>query len=163
MLGTSFRFATLATDMSGFAQIPAGSKGHCTNEFDFTGISGKSKYAIELPGQMEGDFTLKASPDLVSWSPCGGTTAIMNMNTQCYISPTRDQALIAVCYPFFFPLFLCVFWQLELSVLTSVCCAANRSIASAARSPSTCRSTGGSVSAVKRVDAGRRCESEQLD
>lgn len=32
----------------------------------------------------------------------GGTTAIMNMNTQCNISPTREQALIAV-WPFFCP------------------------------------------------------------
>lgn len=83
--------------MSGFAQIPQGSKGLCTNTFDFTGIQGQSYYSLALPGPKEGPFTLKASPDIVSWSPCGGTTAIMNMNSQCNISPTKDQALIAVC------------------------------------------------------------------
>lgn len=91
-----FSFSTLATDMSGFAQIPEGSKGLCTNTFDFTGISGKTTYELELVGEIEGAFTLSADPDVVSWSPCGGTTAIMNMNTQCNISPTKDAALIAV-------------------------------------------------------------------
>ncbi|KAK3307557.1 uncharacterized protein B0T15DRAFT_394677 [Chaetomium strumarium] len=91
-----FQFATLATDMSGFAQIPQGSKGLCTNTFDFTGVQGKTSYSLALPGEREGPFTLSANPDVVSWSPCGGTTAIMNMNTQCNISPTRQPALIAL-------------------------------------------------------------------
>jgi hypothetical protein len=90
------RFSTLATDMSGFAQIPSGARGLCTNTFDFTGIQGQSYYSLSLPGAREGPFTLKANPDIVSWSPCGGTAAIMNMNTQCNISPTQQQALIAV-------------------------------------------------------------------
>ena len=80
--------------MSGFTQIPAGSKGLCTNTFDFTGIQGQSSYSLSLPAPREGPFTLKASRDIVSWSTCGSTTAIMNMNTQCDISPTKDQALI---------------------------------------------------------------------
>jgi hypothetical protein len=85
--------------MSGFAQIPEGSKGLCTNTFDFTGVQGKTSYSLALPGEREGPFTLSANPDVVSWSPCGGTTAIMNMNTQCNISPTRQPALIAVSIP----------------------------------------------------------------
>jgi hypothetical protein len=84
--------------MSGFAQIPSGARGLCTNTFDFTGIQGQSYYSLSLPGAREGPFTLKANPDIVSWSPCGGTAAIMNMNTQCNISPTREQALIAVSF-----------------------------------------------------------------
>ncbi|KAK0724417.1 hypothetical protein B0H67DRAFT_632102 [Lasiosphaeris hirsuta] len=91
-----FQFATLATEMRGFAQIPKGSRGTCTNVFDFTGESGQTQYSISLPGEREGPFSLKADPDLVSWSPCGGTTAILNQNTQCNISPTQSQALIAV-------------------------------------------------------------------
>jgi hypothetical protein len=82
--------------MSGFAQIPKGSRGLCTNTFDFTGIQGQSYYSVALAGEREGPFTLSADPDVVSWSPCGGTSAIMNMNTQCNISPTREAALIAV-------------------------------------------------------------------
>lgn len=85
--------------MSGFAQIPKGSRGLCTNTFDFTGIQGQSYYSVALAGEREGPFTLSADPDVVSWSPCGGTSAIMNMNTQCNISPTREAALIAVCAP----------------------------------------------------------------
>ncbi|KAK1834956.1 hypothetical protein QBC39DRAFT_299794 [Podospora conica] len=91
-----FQFATLATEMSGYAQVPKNTRGVCTNTFDFTGIQGQTNYAISLAGEREGPFTLKAEPDVVSWSPCGGTTAIMNMNTQCSISPTQNQALIAV-------------------------------------------------------------------
>lgn len=82
--------------MKGFAQIPAGSRGLCSNTFDFTGADGQSAYTLLLPGEREGPFSLEADPDVTSWSPCGGTTSIMNMNTQCYISPTRSQALIAV-------------------------------------------------------------------
>jgi hypothetical protein len=93
---TTSRFSTLATDMKGFAQIPAGARGTCTNTFDFTGLQGQVNYAIVLEGAREGPFSLKANPDMASWSPCGGTTAIMNMNTQCNISPTQQQALIAV-------------------------------------------------------------------
>ncbi|KAK3328757.1 hypothetical protein B0H66DRAFT_539298 [Apodospora peruviana] len=91
-----FQFATLATDMRGFAQIPKGAKGLCTNTFDFTGVAGQTSYSVSLPGQREGPFSLTADPDVTSWSQCGGTTSIMNMNTQCNISPTQQQALIAV-------------------------------------------------------------------
>ncbi|KXX76652.1 hypothetical protein MMYC01_207283 [Madurella mycetomatis] len=91
-----FQFATLATDMQGFAQIPKGSRGLCTNTFDFTGEDGSSVYTVYLPGEREGPFKLSADPDVTSWSQCGGRTSIMNMNTQCYISPTQSQALIAV-------------------------------------------------------------------
>lgn len=93
---SGFQFSTVTTDMRGFAQIPAGARGQCTNSFDFTGIQGQVNYGISLPGAREGPFNLQANPDIVSWSPCGGTTAIMNMNTQCNISPTQSQALIAV-------------------------------------------------------------------
>jgi hypothetical protein len=91
-----FQFSTLTTDMKGFAQIPANARGRCTNTFDFTGVTGQANYAINLNGEIEGPFDLKADPDIISWSPCGGTTAIMNMNTQCNISPTQLPALIAV-------------------------------------------------------------------
>ncbi|KAK4221485.1 hypothetical protein QBC38DRAFT_491960 [Podospora fimiseda] len=91
-----FQFATLATSFAGFAQIPKGARGLCTNTFDFTGVAGSSSYSISLVGQREGPFALSADPDITSWSPCGGTTSIMNMNTQCNISPTQSQALIAV-------------------------------------------------------------------
>lgn len=98
----NFRFATLATDMQGFAQIPKGSRGLCTNTFDFTGEDGSSVYTVYLPGEREGPFKLSADPDVTSWSQCGGRTSIMNMNTQCYISPTQAQALIAVRIHFSF-------------------------------------------------------------
>ncbi len=82
--------------MKGFAQIPADTRGRCTNTFDFTGIQGQVSYVINLDGEREGPFDLVSNADIVSWSPCGGSTAIMNMNTQCNISPTQKQALIAV-------------------------------------------------------------------
>jgi len=91
-----FQFATLATEMRGFAQIPRGSRGTCSNTFDFTGVPGQTVFSISLVGEKEGPFSLKADPDLVSWSPCGGTSNILNLNSQCNISPTQSQALIAV-------------------------------------------------------------------
>lgn len=85
--------------MAGFAQIPAGSRGLCTNTFDFTGVRGQVVYSVALPGPREGPFDLFSNPDIVSWSPCGGISAILNMNTQCNLSPTHAEALIAVCCP----------------------------------------------------------------
>ncbi|KAK4236693.1 hypothetical protein C8A03DRAFT_16688 [Achaetomium macrosporum] len=91
-----FQFSTLNTAMTGFAHIPSGVEGQCQNTFDFTGAPSQAKYGITLDGERDGRFSLSADPDLVTWSPCGGSTAIFNMNTQCWISPTEKQALIAV-------------------------------------------------------------------
>lgn len=83
-------------DLRGYAFLPAGTQGQCSNTFDFTGASGDVTYGVSLKGAREGAFSLSANPDVVVWSPCGGSTAILNMNTQCSISPTQDRALIAV-------------------------------------------------------------------
>ena len=90
--------------MRGFAQLPSNTRGVCSNTFDFTGLQGQqSSYSLTLNGPREGPFSLKADPDAVKWSPCGRTTtSILNMNTQCNISPTQNQALIAVSFFWFF-------------------------------------------------------------
>ncbi|EAQ85468.1 predicted protein [Chaetomium globosum CBS 148.51] len=90
------RFSTINANMKGYAFLPAGTEGQCDNTFSFTGASGEVNYGIDLKGAREGAFSLSANPNVVSWSPCGGSTAILNMNTQCFISPTDDRALIAV-------------------------------------------------------------------
>lgn len=83
--------------MVGFAEIPAGAKGQCTNTFSFTGNGAEHvDYSIKLPGKYSGNFDLRSHPGIMSWSPCGGSTAILNMNTACNISPTHLPALIAV-------------------------------------------------------------------
>jgi hypothetical protein len=96
------RFSIMATDMLGFAEIPSGAKGTCKNTFSFTGQTSsggidKVDFNLDLPGRYSGDFDLHADPGIFSWSPCDGSTAILNMNTQCSISPTSQSALIAVC------------------------------------------------------------------
>ena len=84
--------------MQGFSEIPKGVKGTCLNVFSFTGGSGTATFKQNL-GPSDGDFDLKSDPALASWSPCGGSTAILNMNTQCSIAPTHLPALIAVGFP----------------------------------------------------------------
>ncbi|KAK3180432.1 hypothetical protein K4F52_008160 [Lecanicillium sp. MT-2017a] len=91
-----FQFSILDTDMIGFAEIPHGAKGKCTNTFSFTGNPERVDYALNLPGKYSGNFDLQSNPGILSWSPCGGSTAILNMNTACSISPTHLPALIAV-------------------------------------------------------------------
>jgi hypothetical protein len=91
-----FQFSTINADMRGYAFLPAGAEGQCLNTFSFTGAQGEVNYGINFRGAREGAFSLSANSDVVSWSPCGGSTAILNMNTQCSISPTKDRALIAV-------------------------------------------------------------------
>ncbi|KAL3952358.1 hypothetical protein ACCO45_012301 [Purpureocillium lilacinum] len=93
---SGFQFSILDTDMIGFAEIPKGVKGQCSNVFSFTGGNPPVTYAINLVGKYSGNFDLHSSPGIESWSPCGGSTAILNMNTACNISPTHLPALIAV-------------------------------------------------------------------
>ncbi|KND91696.1 hypothetical protein TOPH_03873 [Tolypocladium ophioglossoides CBS 100239] len=94
---SGFQFSVLETDMFGFAEIPAGAYGQCTNTFSFTGNGAEHvDYSIKLPGQYSGNFDLQSRPGILSWSPCGGSTAILNMNTACNINPTNRPALIAV-------------------------------------------------------------------
>ncbi len=81
--------------MSGYASISSGAKGYCSNTIDFTGDSREATYDLNLSGGA-GPFSLSANPDLVLWSPCGSGTAILNMNTQCSVSPPEKSALIAV-------------------------------------------------------------------
>ena len=92
----------MATDMIGYAEIPDGARGSCKNTFSFTGQTSaggidKVDFDLALDGHYSGDFDLHADPGIFSWSPCDGSTAILNMNTQCAISPTTQDALIAVC------------------------------------------------------------------
>ncbi|SPO05167.1 uncharacterized protein DNG_07853 [Cephalotrichum gorgonifer] len=97
-----FQFAVMGTDMLGYAEIPDGASGFCKNTFSFTGQTSsggidKVDFEVALDGHYSGDFDLHADPGIFSWSPCDGSTAILNMNTQCAISPTTQDALIAVC------------------------------------------------------------------
>jgi len=92
-----FQFTVMDTTMSGFAQIPKGAKGQCKNTFTFTGSPlNKSSYDVNLKGAYSGDFDLRSDPSILSWSPCTGSTAILNMNTQCSLSPTNLPSLIEV-------------------------------------------------------------------
>ncbi|KAK2591882.1 hypothetical protein QQS21_010434 [Conoideocrella luteorostrata] len=94
---SGFQFSILDTDMIGFAEIPAGARGQCTNTFSFTGNGAEHvDYTIKLPGQYSGNFDLESRAGIASWSKCGGSTAILNMNTACNLSPTHLPALIAV-------------------------------------------------------------------
>ncbi|KAL2120096.1 hypothetical protein VTJ04DRAFT_4122 [Mycothermus thermophilus] len=91
-----FSLATTTTNLHGYALIPSGVTGQCSTTVDFTGVPGQSEYSVTLKGARSGAFSLQANPDIVQWSPCGGSTAILNINNQCWISPTEKQAIIAV-------------------------------------------------------------------
>ncbi|CEJ81086.1 Putative Secreted protein [[Torrubiella] hemipterigena] len=94
---SGFQFSVIDTDMIGFAEIPAGVSGQCINTYSFTGNGAEHvDYKIPLDGPYSGNFDLQSRPGIYSWSPCGGSTAILNMNTACNISPTGKPALIAV-------------------------------------------------------------------
>jgi len=91
-----FQFSILETTTRVFAQIPRGAKGDCDAFFFFTGQN-QIKFPHPLLGPINGENReLHANPGIVSFSPCGGSTAILNMNTQCSLRPTHLPALIAV-------------------------------------------------------------------
>ncbi|KAK8149537.1 hypothetical protein G3M48_006586 [Beauveria asiatica] len=92
-----YQFSVLDTNMIGFAEIPKGAQGKCTSTFSFTGTGGRHvEYSMAMLGLYRGYFDLMSHPSSGSWSPCGGSTAILNMNTACTINPTHLPALIAV-------------------------------------------------------------------
>ncbi|KAM3435263.1 hypothetical protein MY4824_004988 [Beauveria thailandica] len=92
-----YQFSVLDTNMIGFAEIPQGAQGKCTSTFSFTGTGGRHvEYSMAMLGLYRGYFDLMSHPSSGSWSPCGGSTAILNMNTACTINPTHLPALIAV-------------------------------------------------------------------
>ena len=83
--------------MIGFAEIPSGVHGQCINTYSFTGNGAEHvDYKLPLDGPYSGNFDLQSQPGIASFSPCGGSTAILNMNTACNITPTNQPALIAV-------------------------------------------------------------------
>ncbi|KAK4184381.1 secreted protein [Podospora australis] len=91
-----FQVSTRTTSLRGYAQLPSGASGQCSSTFDFTGASGSSTYTTDLDGPRQGSFEVTASANAQRWSSCGGTTAIMNVNTQCSISPTSQNAQITI-------------------------------------------------------------------
>lgn len=93
------RLSTLTTDLRGYADIPSDTKGQCQNTIYFSGEPQKASYGVTLPGGYSGGFSLRSDPDILVWSPCRGSTAILNVNTQCSISSTEKRGLIAVCPP----------------------------------------------------------------
>jgi len=93
---SGFQFSILDTEMKGYREIPAGVTGQCSNVFSFTGSDGSATFSLPLPGPSSGSFDLKSDPAIASWSPCGGQTAILSMNTQCNLHPTSLPALVAV-------------------------------------------------------------------
>ncbi|RDA94932.1 hypothetical protein CP533_0095 [Ophiocordyceps camponoti-saundersi (nom. inval.)] len=92
-----FQFRLIGTDMSGYASIPNGIEGRCTNSFSFAGNSGdRIEYITTFRGPNSGRFDLQSSPGLSTWSSCGANGSILNLNTECELEPTNHRALIAV-------------------------------------------------------------------
>ena len=91
-----WQLSAQTTNSKGYVRIPDGNSGYCSNSFWFTGDSGEATDSIDFSGPQDGSFDLISNGGASLWSSCGATTAILNMNTQCYISATRDPAIISV-------------------------------------------------------------------
>jgi hypothetical protein len=87
--------------MLGHAQIPAGVTGQCKNTFAFTDdLADQVDFTLTLPGPVNEDFDLHGDTGIFTWSTCGDSDAILNMNTECSINPTNEAAEITVSQPF---------------------------------------------------------------
>ncbi|RYP63006.1 hypothetical protein DL771_009491 [Monosporascus sp. 5C6A] len=93
---SGYQFSILETSVKGFAQIPKYAKGHYDNTFSFTGQKEQVNFGFDLMGKYEGPFDLQSNPAIIAWSPCSGSTAILNMNTQYSLSPAHLPAFITV-------------------------------------------------------------------
>jgi len=88
---TTCRFSIFETRFSGYASLPAGETGTCRAAYTFSGDnSQEAVFTKSVAGPYEDNYQLLAGIGLESFSKCGGTTAILNVNSEIRITPANS-------------------------------------------------------------------------
>lgn len=83
----------LQTDLDGYANLERGVNATAITDFIFTGGRGHPKWRMDLHGPFSDTFDLTADPNLIVSSPCGASSAILNINTAISLNPLAPSAV----------------------------------------------------------------------
>lgn len=79
------------TTFSGYAGLASGQTGTCRAAYSFSGGSGSVAAQKTIRGPVETNYEMNEKVDLITWSLCGDSTAILNVNSEVRISPTSSS------------------------------------------------------------------------
>ncbi|SPO07641.1 uncharacterized protein DNG_10336 [Cephalotrichum gorgonifer] len=80
------------TTFTGFAALAAGQTGTCRAAYSFSGGGASVAAQKTIRGPVETNYEMNEQVDIITWSPCGDHTAILNVNSEVRISPQTTQA-----------------------------------------------------------------------
>jgi len=85
---SGYQFSIIESRFQGYASLPSGETGTCRAAYTFSGDNSQEVvFQKNIAGLYEDNFELIAGVGVESWSKCGGTTAILNVNSEVRITP----------------------------------------------------------------------------
>ncbi|KAL2267962.1 hypothetical protein VTJ83DRAFT_5239 [Remersonia thermophila] len=97
-----YQFSIIETRFQGYASLAAGQTGTCRAGYTFAGDNSQEVvFQKNLASPYEDNYNLLAGVGIESFSPCGRTTAILNVNSEIRITPinTPSRGVMTVSAP----------------------------------------------------------------
>jgi len=91
-------FSIIDTTFSGYAGLASGQRGTCRASYSFSGSQQSTAAQMTISGPADQNYEMNKSVDVISWSPCGDFSAIMNVNSEIRIAPitTPNKGVMTV-------------------------------------------------------------------
>lgn len=90
---SGYQMSIIETRFQGYASLPAGQTGTCRAAYTFSGDTGQEVvFQKNLASPYEDNYNMLAGVGIESWSRCGGTTAILNVNSEIRITPLNTPS-----------------------------------------------------------------------
>lgn len=85
------RFSIVETRFQGYASLAAGQTGTCRAGYTFSGDSSQEVvFQKNIVAPHEDNYNMLAGVGIESWTKCGGSTAILNVNSEVRITPVTS-------------------------------------------------------------------------
>ena len=85
------RFSIVETRFQGYASLAAGQTGTCRAGYTFAGDSSQEVvFQKNIVAPHEDNYNMLAGVGIESWTKCGGSTAILNVNSEVRITPVTS-------------------------------------------------------------------------
>lgn len=97
------RFSVIETRFTGYASLSEGQTGTCRAGYTFAGDSTQEVvFQKNILAPYEDNYNMIAGVGVESFSRCGGTTAILNVNSEIRITPisTPNRGTMTVRNPY---------------------------------------------------------------
>ncbi|KAK3338695.1 hypothetical protein B0H65DRAFT_560127 [Neurospora tetraspora] len=86
--GFTFQMSIIETRFIGYASLTEGQTGTCRAGYTFTGDSSQEVvFQKNLASPYDDNYSMLAGVSVQSWSRCGASTAILNVNSEVRIAP----------------------------------------------------------------------------